>query len=241
MLRIHSIETFGTHEGPGIRLVLFTQGCHFRCLYCHNPDTQVLSGGKEMTIEELVMLAKKQKSYFGSEGGVTVSGGEPTLQARGVTELFQALHKEGISTALDTNGALLNDDVKELYTETDTILLDVKHIDKNKHRILTGMSNENTLALADYRESLQKPMWLRYVLVPGFSDDETDMRRFGKYFQKYRHIERMEVLPYHTLGSYKYTLSGRRNPLEGVLPPSRESIDRAVEIFKHSFHTVTVR
>lgn len=241
MLKVHSIETFGTHEGPGIRLVIFTQGCSFRCLYCHNPDTQSLSGGKGRSVSEFVRLAEKQKPYFGSVGGVTVSGGEPTIQAKELLRLFKTLHKQNIHTALDTNGALLNDDVQRLYAETDLLLLDVKHIDEAKHRRLTGMSNLTPLALAEYRESTGKPMWLRYVLVPGYSDDESDQILLGEHFKKYQHIDRMEILPYHTLGAYKYAKLGRKNPLEGVHVPSRETIDRAAAVFERYFHRVVVR
>ncbi|MEI8103752.1 MAG: pyruvate formate-lyase-activating protein [Candidatus Moraniibacteriota bacterium] len=241
MLQVHSIETFGTHEGPGIRLVIFLQGCYFRCLYCHNPDTQALQGGTLMSVASLVKLAEKQRAYFGVAGGVTVSGGEPTLQAKELVKLFRALHKRGIHTALDTNGALLDDATKKLYAETDLLLLDTKHIDETKHRTLTGMSNANTLALAEYRESTGKPMWLRYVLVPGYSDDEADLIRLGEHFKDYQHIERMEILPYHTLGAYKYAKLGRKNPLEGVATPSVASIGRAKAIFERYFQRVEVR
>jgi pyruvate formate lyase activating enzyme len=259
MLHVHSIETFGTHEGPGIRLVIFLQGCYFRCLYCHNPDTQALEGGLEMSVASLVKMAEKQKVYFGKSrpmawapptsaqaevwraGGVTVSGGEPTIQAPELTKLFKALHKKGIHTALDTNGALLNDATKRLYAETDLLLLDTKQIDEAKHKTLTGMSNANTLALAEYRESTGKPMWLRYVLVTGYTDDEEDLIRLGEHFKEYTHIERMEILPYHTLGAYKYEKLGRKNPLEGVTAPSREVIARTKEIFERYFSRVEVR
>jgi len=241
MLKVHSIETFGTHEGPGIRLVIFTQGCHSRCLYCHNPDTQDLNGAAEMSVAELLKLAEKQKTYFGSVGGVTVGGGEPTIQAKEVLKLFKALHKQNIHTALDTNGVLLDDDVKRLYAETDLLLLDTKHIDEGKHRKLTGVSNANTLALAAYRESTGKPMWLRYVLVPGYSDAESDLVLLGEHFQKYQHIDRMEILPYHTLGAHKYAKLGRKNPLEGERAPNRKAIDRAVAVFERYFLRVVVR
>jgi pyruvate formate lyase activating enzyme len=241
MLKVHSVETFGTHEGPGIRLVIFTQGCHFRCLYCHNPDTQALNGGTDMSVEEIVRLAEKQKAYFGTEGGVTVSGGEPTIHAKELLKLFQALHAKNIHTALDTNGALVNDDTKKLYAETDLLLLDTKHIDETKHQTLTGMSNENTLALAKYRESTRKSMWLRYVLVPGYSDDETDLVRLGEHFKDYQYIDRIEILPYHTLGAYKYEKLGRKDPLEGVSVPDKTMITKTVEILKPYFRKVTVR
>ncbi|TSA46358.1 pyruvate formate lyase-activating protein [bacterium] len=241
MLKVHSLETFGTHEGPGIRLVIFTQGCHLRCLYCHNPDTQSFNSGTRRSVADFLELVEKQKAYFGSVGGVTVSGGEPTLHAKEVLKLFRALHKKNIHTALDTNGALLSDGVKRLYAETDLLLLDIKHIDEGKHRRLTGMSNLNTLAMAAYRESTGKPMWLRYVLVPGYSDDESDLVLLGEHFQKYQHIDRMEILPYHTLGAYKYAKLGRKNPLKGKRAPSRKSIDRAVAVFERYFRKVVVR
>jgi pyruvate formate lyase activating enzyme len=241
MLKVHSFETFGTHEGPGIRLVIFTQGCHSQCLYCHNPDTQSFDGGMEMSVTRLLNLVEKQRAYFGKNGGVTVSGGEPTIQAKELLKLFKSLRKRNIHTALDTNGALLSDDVKKLYAETDLLLLDVKHIDKAKHRRLTGKSNANTLALADYRESTGKPMWLRYVLVPGYSDEESDLVSLGEHFEKYQHIDRMEILPYHTLGTHKYAKLGRKNPLEGVRAPSRKTIDRAAAVFERYFRRVVVR
>lgn len=241
MLKVHSIETFGTHEGPGIRFVVFLQGCYFRCLYCHNPDTQSLEGGTEMGVAELVRRVERQRAYFGKSGGVTVSGGEPTIQAKELTRFFRELRMRGIHTALDTNGALLNDDTKRLYAETDLLLLDTKHIDEEKHRTLTGMSNRNTLELAAYREETGKPMWLRYVLVPGYSDDPVDLERLGQHFNRYRHIERMEILPYHTLGAFKYEKLGRKNPLAGVQPPSPEVVAQAKEIFEKYFDRVEVR
>jgi len=241
MLRVHSVETFGTHDGPGIRLVIFLQGCLFRCLYCHNPDTQNLDGGTLMSVASLVKLAERQRPYFGVKGGITVSGGEPTLQAKELTKLFKALRKKNIHTALDTNGAFLNDATKQLYAETDLLLLDTKHIDEVKHRTLTGMSNRNTLALAEYRESTGKPMWLRYVLVPGYTDDEADLIRLSEQFEQYKQIERMEILPYHTLGAYKYAQLGRKNPLAGVMSPSAASIARAKSIFERYFQRVEIR
>lgn len=241
MLKVHSIETFGTHEGPGIRLVIFTQGCGFRCLYCHNPDTQDSCGGTRRSAAELLRMAEKQKAYFGTEGGVTISGGEPTIQAKEILKIFKALHKRNIHTALDTNGAFINDDVKRLYAETDLLLLDVKQINEARHRRLTGMSNVNTLALAKYRESTGKPMWLRYVLVPGQTDDEADLVALGEHFKKYKHITRMEILPYHSLGSNKYVKLGRKNPLAGVRAPSHKTVSRAAAVFERYFQKVVVR
>ena len=147
MLRVHSVETFGTHDGPGLRLVMFLQGCNFRCLYCHNPDLLDRDGGKLMKRIDLIRLAEKQKDYFGENGGVTVSGGEPTLQANELVKLFKSLKRRGISTVLDTNGSIISNKVKELYKYTDLVLLDVKHINKEQHIKLTGASNENVLKI----------------------------------------------------------------------------------------------
>ncbi|MCU0374808.1 MAG: 4Fe-4S cluster-binding domain-containing protein, partial [Chitinophagaceae bacterium] len=138
-LRIHSIESFGTHDGPGIRLVVFTQGCQFRCLYCANPDTWDVHGGTEIPLDEIVRRALQEKPFFGKRGGVTISGGEPTLQRAALLELFKKLHAQGINTALDSNGRILNDEVKALLDETDYLLLDVKHINDDWHHRLTGV------------------------------------------------------------------------------------------------------
>jgi pyruvate formate lyase activating enzyme len=158
MLRVHSIETFGTHDGPGLRLVIFLQGCNIRCLYCHNPDLLDRSGGKLMKRKELLEIVEKQKEYFGNDGGVTVSGGEPTLQSKGLNRFFRSLNRRSIKTALDTNGTIISDEVKRLYKKTDLLLLDVKHIDEKMHIKLTGASNKNVLEMAKYRESLGKSM-----------------------------------------------------------------------------------
>ena len=242
MLRIHSIETFGTHEGPGVRFVLFLQGCHLRCLYCHNPDTQALDGGKLMEIDEIVDLVEKERGYFGKKGGVTASGGEPTIQAAELGRLFARLQEKGIHTALDTNGAMVIDEnMKYLFAHTDLVLLDVKHIDPIKHKILTGRTNENILETAKYCEENNVKMWLRYVLVPGFSDDETDLENWAKFFTNYKNVERAEILPYHTLGVYKYKKLGMKYGLEGVKPPSKEEVEKAINIFKKYLPHVNIR
>jgi pyruvate formate lyase activating enzyme len=241
MLRVHSIETFGTAEGPGIRLVIFVQGCNLRCLYCHNPDMLNCKGGKEMKISEIIKIAEGQKGYFGKEGGVTVSGGEPTLQAKNIIRLFRKLKNRNINTALDSNGSVVNDDVKKLYKYTDLLLFDVKHIDDEEHKKLTGFSNKNTLLMAKYREEMKKPMWLRYVLVPGINDSEEFLERWGEHFKDYKYIERVEILPYHTLGNYKYKELGLKYSLENLSPPTKESILKTENIFKKYFKNVFVR
>lgn len=237
MIRVHSIETFGTHEGPGIRLVIFTQGCYFRCAYCHNPDTQDLGGGTLMKTSSILELLEREHHYFkgSKKGGLTVSGGEPTVQAKELLPLFRECKRKGIHTALDTNGGIATADVKRLYDTTDLVLLDIKHIDDEEHRKLTGMSNRNTLKMAEYREHSGKPMWLRYVLVPGFTDGEEYLRRLGERFKDYDQVERIEILPYHTLGVYKYAELGRKNPLEGTKPPTVETVARAKAILGEYF------
>lgn len=240
-LRIHSLETFGTHDGPGVRLVIFTQGCHLRCAYCHNPDTLSLTGGKLVDIDELVRRAVRQKPYFGTRGGVTVSGGEPTLHAAALTEFFLALRAEEISTCLDSNGFVLDEEVKALYEQTDLLLLDIKHIDDASHRRLTGQSNATPLAAAAWREQTGRPMWLRYVLVPGWTDQEPFLRQWAEHFSRFRTVARVEILPYHKLGVHKWEHLGMAYRLQGVEPPSPELLERTREMFASFFPEVIVK
>ncbi len=241
MLRIHSIETFGTHEGPGLRLVIFLQGCNIRCLYCHNPDLLSRCGGKLMKRKEIIEIVEKEKEYFGSDGGVTVSGGEPTLQSKSLNKLFRSLKKRNINTALDTNGMIISDNVKKLYKKTDLLLLDVKHIDEKMHIKLTGASNKNVLEMAKYREDMGKIMWIRYVLLPGWNDQEKYLRALGEYFKDYKMIQRLEILPYHTLGVYKYKELGMKYKLSKVLPPTEKNIENARKILSEYFSEVVVK
>lgn len=229
-LRVHSIETFGVHDGPGIRLVIFVQGCQFRCLYCANPDTLAIEGGELFEVEALVQRALKEQRYFGTKGGVTVSGGEPLLQRKVLLRLFQRLHQEGIHTALDSNGRLIDADAKALLAETDLLLLDVKHIDDDWHHRLTGLSNRNTLEMAAYREASGRPFWLRYVLVPGWTDQPEHLHRLGAHFEGSQQLQRLEIQPYHRLGVHKWEALGMKYALHDVEPPSPEQIAAAVEI-----------
>ena len=240
MLRVHSLESFGTHDGPGLRLVVFMPGCNYRCLYCHNPDMFDLTSGKSMTVKNIVDTAVKMVPYFGTKGGVTISGGEPTLQSPELIKLFKALHTKGIHTTLDTNGGINSETVRELYDHTDLVLLDVKHINPNRHRDLTGQTNLAALELAAYREKTGKAMWLRYVLVPGLTDDPEDVRAWAKHFQKYKTIERVEILPYHTLGVYKYEKLGLEYPLSGTLPPTDLVLERTRKIMNEYLSHVII-
>lgn len=241
MLRVHSIETFGTHEGPGIRLIIFLQGCNFRCVYCHNPDTQNLNGGREMQTEEIINLLEKQKPYFKEKGGLTASGGEPLLQRQALTQLFKQAGKSGFHTTLDTNGSIFDDHSKELLKFTDLVLLDVKHIDPAWHRKVTEAPNDVVLKFAAYLERIGKPMWLRYVLVPGFTDQEEYLHKWGEHFAGFKNIERVEILPYHTFGAYKYEQLGLNYPLEGVDPPTKDLIKKTHNIFEKYFNEVYIR
>ncbi len=232
--RVHSFESFGTVDGPGIRFVVFLQGCPMRCLYCHNPDTWSVSAGTEYTAEDVAGRVLKYKNYFTGGGGVTVSGGEPLMQAEFVAALFAALKDKGIHTALDTSGALYDEDRPEAFSSllslTDLVLLDIKHIDDGEHIKLTGRSNKNILAFARRLAELGKNVWIRHVLVPGITDDDGCLTRLKAFISSLGNVSRVEVLPYHTMGAVKYKKLGIPYPLEGVLPPSPERIKNAKEI-----------
>lgn len=243
MLSVHSIETFGTHDGPGIRLVVFTQGCLFACAYCHNPDSQKIdsSHAKQVSTKEILELLEKEKPYFGKHGGLTVSGGEPTVQAKEIKQLFTAVKEAGFHITLDTCGAIYNQSINEIYDLADLVMLDVKHIDNTWHQKLTGHSNVNVLKNAAYREQTGKPMWLRYVLVPGWTDQPEYLEAWAKYFKDFKSIERIEILPYHTLGVYKYAELGLPYKLAGVEPATKEQAHKAEEIFSKYLENVVIR
>ena len=235
--RIHSYESFGTVDGPGIRFVIFFQGCPMRCKYCHNPDTWEGKAGREVTAEEAVREALKYKSYFGAKGGVTATGGEPMLQLPFLTELFSLLKEKGIHTCLDTSAAPFpaEEDAgrsafDELLKVTDLVLLDIKHIDEEAHKALTGRSGAHAKAFARYLSERGKPIWIRHVLVPGITDDDGALHRLKAFLDTLKTVEKVEVLPYHTLGIAKYRSLGIAYPLEGVPPPEKERIKNAREI-----------
>ncbi len=230
--KIHSIETFGTVDGPGIRFVIFMQGCTLKCKYCHNRDTWKLNSGTPTTIEELVKEILNYKSYMdNSGGGVTVSGGEPLLQTEFVTELFKKLKTLGIHTALDTAGSIpISNEIKELLKYTDLVLLDIKHIDEQKSINLTGFSNKNNLEFAKYLSNINVPVWIRQVLVPRYTDDKFDLQNLKKFIDTLKNVEKIEILPYHNLGKFKWEELGDTYELENVTPPSQEDIDKAKNI-----------
>ena len=230
----------GTYDGPGLRLVVFLQGCPFRCLYCANPDTITFEGGTPTEPEEIVRMAVNQKPFFGKKGGVTFSGGEPTMQAKELLPLYAKLKEEGINICLDTNGGAWNSDIEELLRQTDLVLLDCKQFNDSRHKDLTGRSNVQTLKTARWLEDNRKPFWLRYVLVPGISDFEEDIRALGEHFKDYSMIQRVEILPYHTLGMHKYETLGQEYALKDTRTNTPEQLDRAASLFREYFDCVMV-
>jgi len=231
--RIHSFESFGTVDGPGIRFVVFMQGCPLRCIYCHNRDTWDVSGGREYTVDEVMEQVKKYLTYMRSSGGgITVTGGEPTLQAGFVAELFKRCREMGIHTALDTSGFAAVEKVKELLEYTDLILLDIKHAVDEKHKEITGVSNELIKKFALYASEKGIPIWIRHVLVPGYTDSEEDLRLAGEFIKQLKTVEKVEVLPYHNMGEYKWEKLGQEYKLKGVRSPTAEEVNRAVRILE---------
>ncbi|MDE6442440.1 MAG: pyruvate formate lyase-activating protein [Clostridia bacterium] len=230
---IHSFESLGTVDGPGIRFVVFMQGCPMRCKYCHNPDTWQPKYGNRYTAEEVALRALRYKSYI-KNGGVTVTGGEPLMQIEFVTELFKILKANGIHTALDTSGVLFNKnntkDIDELLTYTDLVLLDIKHIDDEKHKDLTAHSNKNILEFAKYLSDTGKDMWIRHVLVDSITDNDEYLLRLKSFIDSLKTVKKIEVLPYHNMGEIKYEKLGLEYPLKGVQPPKKDRVENAVRI-----------
>ena len=247
---IHSIETFGAVDGPGIRFIVFLQGCNMRCKYCHNPETWVTlpddnnneflkSHGiniEKRTPEDIMKQALRYKTYWKNGGGRTVSGGEALLQIDFVTELFRLAKKENVNTCLDTSGNPFSmdgaflDKFRELCDLTDLFLLDIKHIDDDKHKELTGCTNKNILELARYLSDNNKNMWIRHVLVPGITTDENDLMSLAEFIKSLKTVTKVEVLPYHRMGIPKYESLGIRYPISEIEPPTQTQIDRARSI-----------
>ena len=235
---IHSLESFGSVDGPGVRYVIFTSGCAMRCQFCHNPDTWNMQSGTPYTADELIAKAVKYRTYWGSKGGITVSGGEPLLQIDFLTELFQKAKEEGIHTTLDTSGQPFTKEepyfqkFQKLMEVTDLVMLDLKHMDEEQHRMLTGHTNRNILELADYLSDIGKPVWIRHVLVPQRSDEDVYLNRLRDYIRTLHNVEKVEILPYHTLGLYKWKELGLTYSLEGIEPPTKERIENANQILE---------
>lgn len=231
--RVHSVLPGAAVDGPGLRYLVFMSGCAYRCLYCHNPDTWKLAGGKETRLSELIAGIASYRPFLAKGGGVTVSGGEPLMQAAFVGELFSRIKSElGLHTALDTNGSLASGLEDSWFDPIDLVLLDIKHSDEEAHRRLTGASLEPVLACARRISAMGKSLWIRHVLVPGLTDDPSVTRRIAQFAADLGRVERVDVLPFHQLGAYKWRELGLGYELEKVEPPTEERLDEAKEIFR---------
>ncbi len=236
---IHSTESFGSVDGPGVRFIIFLKGCPMRCQFCHNPDTWSTRGAQAMTADELLDKAERYRSYWGTQGGITVSGGEALAQIDFLLEFFREAHRRGITTCLDTSAQPFRPDDgtwmekwTALMGDTDTVLLDIKHIDNEAHRRLTGHPNRNILACARWLSDHHVPVWIRHVLIPGITDDDCWLRQLRAFIDTLGNVERVEVLPYHTLGTYKYEQLNIDYPLRDVEPPTQERIENARKILE---------
>lgn len=217
--KIHSIETFGAVDGPGVRFVVFFQGCPMRCAYCHNPDTWDENGGKEMSVDELYDKFDRNREFY-KKGGITATGGEPAFQFEFLLALFTKFHQNGIHTCLDTSGIMFDrtklSDWDKLLEVTDLVMLDIKRMNREGHKELTGRYNDNILDFARYLSEKDKKMWVRFVCVPNVTDNEEELKEYGAFLGKLKNVEALDVLPYHLMGVKKYEQLGIKYRLEGV-------------------------
>ena len=224
--KLHSIETFGALDGPGIRTVFFLQGCPARCMYCHNPDTWNEDEGEQITVGEVVSRARRGRPYYGENGGVTFSGGEPLLQADFLIEAMDALRRDGITSAIDTSGTYFDDRSETAIAHCDMVLLDIKHIDPAKFEELTGREQGTLRLLIDAINRKEKPVWIRQVIVPGFNDDEEYIHRLNEFLLRIKHIKKIELLGYHNMAEPKYDKLGIKYRLKGVKPMDSKSLEK---------------
>lgn len=229
--KVHSVESFSTVDGPSIRFVLFLQGCNLKCKYCHNRDTWDLNCGTYVSLDDILIKIKKYKNYIQPDGGITITGGEPLLQAKFLIELFQKLKKENIHTCIDTSGMFsLTDDIKKVLSLTDLVLLDIKHINDKKSKDLVGFSNKKELEFAKYLSDNNIKMWIRQVLIPGYTDDMQDLLKLKNFINTLKTVEKVEILPYHKLGEFKWKKLNKNYDLKNVPDASLEDIKRANKI-----------
>ena len=242
MGKIHSLESFGTVDGPGVRFVVFFQGCPMRCQYCHNPDTWNIEDGEEMSAEEIITRFERNRSFY-QTGGITATGGEPMLQLDFLTELFTKAKEKGIHTCLDTSGIIFPENnpetaklkqIEDLMSVTDLVMLDIKHIKDEEHQKLTGQSNRNILAFARYLDSIGKPVWIRHVVVPGITFDREELTELGKFLKTLHNVEKLEVLPYHSMGKVKYDNLGMDYILKDTPQLTKAEAKEAEEIIRSS-------
>ncbi len=229
---VHSIDSFGTVDGPGIRMVIFMQGCPLRCSYCHNPDTWQTNTGTVMTVPEI--MAKYEKTKMLTKGGITLTGGEPLLQKEFATQLFKECKRKNIHTCIDTSGATFTEkskkDFDELMQFTDLVLLDIKHIDTTQHEIMTGAKNENILNFAKYLSQIEKPVWIRHVVIENITLKEEYLLKLGAFLAQLKNIKALDILPYHTMAVDKYKKLNMVYPLEGVEATSSQRTSYALSI-----------
>jgi len=233
---VHSIESFGSVDGPGIRFIIFLSGCKMRCRYCHNPDTWTMKSDDMRSADELLQQALRFRAYWGKEGGITVSGGEALLQIDFMLELFEKAKALGINTCLDTAAQPFTREepffskFTKLMSLTDLVLLDLKHIDNQEHKKLTGWENNNVLDCARYLSQIQTPVWIRHVLVPNITDNDTYLHDLRDFIKTLHNVKRIEVLPYHSMGAYKWQKLGLNYTLDHVDSPTRERVENAEKI-----------
>lgn len=239
---VHSVETFGSVDGPGLRYILFLKGCNMRCAFCHNADTWDMQTDDIRSVDEVLDHAERYRSYWGNDGGITVSGGEPLLQIDFLIELFEEAKKRNINTCIDTAGEPFTQEgewfskFERLMKVTDLLLVDIKHIDPSKHLKLTGKPNNNIQQMFHYLSDINKPIWIRQVLVPGWSDDIEDLKQTRKFIETLHNVQKIEVLPYHNMGAYKWEKLGYKYPLVGVEGPSKESCELAEKILRGEYY-----
>ena len=236
--KVNSIQTLGTVDGPGVRFVVFMQGCNLRCGCCHNPDTWELSGGKEYTAEELANKAMRYKEYFGTDGGITVSGGEPLLQAEFVAELFKECHKRGINTCLDTSGSILNDTVKEMLKYTDRVLLDIKYTTDEDYKNYVGCEFKKPLGFLSYLNEMKIPVTIRQVIIPTLNNNSENIERLNGIIKKYSVIDKTELLPFKKLCSVKYDKLGLDFKFRDIPTPTKaemENLNSLLDISQNSY------
>lgn len=223
--RIHSIQSLAASDGPGLRFAVFMQGCPLRCGCCHNPDTWDFAGGKEETAEEIVRKASRYKSYFGNKGGITVSGGEPLMQADFVREVFELSHKEGINTCLDTSGCIMNDDIKALLKNTDRVLLDIKYTDEEAYKNHVGCEMKNALVFLDYLNNEKIPVTLRQVIIPTLNDNEDNIKKLKEIAEKHECVDKTELLPFRKLCQIKYDNMEIEFPFKNIPEPTKDTME----------------
>jgi len=231
--RIHSTETCGTVDGPGLRYVVFFQGCRMRCKFCHNPDSWNTAGGTEVTVDKLLNDALRYKIYMDfSGGGFTASGGEPLLQAEFLAELFKQLKKHNVHTAIDTGGYADVSEIDRLLSYTDLVLLDIKSLNPKTHIDLTAVKQDKTLEFAEYLNKKRIPVWIRHVVVPGITDSDEDITALAEYLKWFSNIERVDLLPFHKIGEHKWETMGLPYSLKDTPVPDKEKMERLREIAK---------